>query len=240
MKADLKGKLLVAELKTKKLVLLDIGKKGQVSLTPLEIEKPVTKLKTPKISADYKTSFDTRNLLKLQLERIVPRVLAEQSALITPNITSISIGAIGLKNLLKTQLKGVQELRQEKALRLKMDLRTKIIQTPKIKIAQMQIEKMVQIPKVPQLTISPTLPIITTTPMPNITAIPPLPEFNLRNILRERRKKQKKVEDYLVFSEGFTAKQLGITPKVLSLKEAKLLLSTKLTGLGIRRGIIIK
>ncbi len=244
LKDSLRGKLLVLNLKTKDLVALPLDKRGQVALfRPPRVTQPIPQIKTPKLKTDLKLpTLDTRTLLKIQLKQLVPQILARESALIKPSIPFVSAGALGIKETLRLQVQTKQIVNLKSLTKLKLDLTTKVTQIQTQRIIQVQSLKLAQVPKLQLATVPVSrTALVTAPPKVVVPVIPALPPIVLGKApKRKKRRKGARVDDVLTFSEGFTAKQLGLAPRVLTPAQARKLLSTKLTGLGIRRGVIIK
>jgi len=116
------------------------------------------------------------------------------------------------------------------------------IQTQKQTQIQKQIQKSIQIQQQIQQQIQ-IKPIINEILTPKIslsnTGIP-LAIPKLKHKIKSKRKKNKFMEDLLVYSEDFTSKAIGLEPKELTGKQFEKLLKTKLTGLEIRPKLKLK
>ena len=247
LKDVLKTKLLVLDLKTKQLSAVSIlpsGKRGQVLLgtAPKTFTQPVPQIKLPKLTKGFAPTIDTRTLLKVQLQKIVPQILAKQSALISPTIPSISLGGLGLKEVLRLRVQTIQVVNLKSLTKLKLDMSTKFAQINISKVAQVPALKLAQIPRIELFTLPVTkTAMITTPPKVVVPAIPPLPLIDIGGRPRRRKKgRGARTQNILTGSESFTAKQIDLAPVVLTPAQARKILSVKLTGLGIRRGIIVK
>jgi len=242
LKESLKGKLLVLDLKTKQLSMIGIDKKGQLALSrPPKFKVP--ELEPLKIKTDFKSLVDTKDLLRINLKNIVPKILARQSALIKPTIAETSASAFGLKEILKIQVAQQPKLKLKELSSLKLDLGLKISQLTGQKIIQVPVLKIAQVPKLDLKVILPSIkaPFVTAPPSIIIPVIPALPPILLGKRLKKKKKRAgERPLGELVFSEGFTAKQLGLAPRVLTKAQLRKLLSTSLTGVGIRRAVILK
>jgi hypothetical protein len=137
---------------------------------------------------------------------------------------------------LKAQLKSLQKLELDTA--LKSDVSLKSQQSLKQGQSLKQILKQAQIS--PSMLLSPNL---------NIPQVPPMrpptirPKFNLdieKKILNIRRRKKTNIFNEYAYLPDFTTRSLGLDPEIISGRDAERKLKKILSGLELRRGVIIK
>jgi hypothetical protein len=246
LKDSLKGKLLVLDLKTKQLSAIGLDKKGQVAVfRPSRLKVPDL-VKPLKIKLDFKPSVDTKDLLKINLKQLVPKLLAREGALIKPTIIPTSASALGLKDILKLKVAQIPKIKTKfdikQLSKLKLDLGFKVAQITQMKLIQAPSLKVAQIPKISLITVPVTK--LTTIPAPPKITIPVIPMLPTITLGKIRKKKKRKAGETplgeITFTEGFTAKQLDFAPRVMTKAQLKKLISINLTGIGIRRGVIVK
>ena len=224
---------------------LKLDTKGQVML-----QKPQPILKRPTIPFKIKdTSLLSqealvKTALKGQLSQIAPSLLSKQCAALLPGAVSISATTLGLRNILTARAATMSAIKTEQISSLKTDMITRMA----TKVAQVQVTQ----PILMQQTITPTItqlavatPVITTAipsmpTVPRIPIIPPTPKLPRGFRQRGYRKPTGRPKEKGIYVEGFTAKALGLEAKAISQAQAKALLKKVLTGLEIRRRVVVQ
>lgn len=221
-----------------------MNKRGQVSLTwqRPQVTTQVPKV-TPKPTQVFKptTMLDSKALLKLQLQQVVPGLISKQFVSQIPTTLALSSGIMGTSQILETK-QSLAVLNQQKLMqRLQQVQLAKALQqqTPMQQAKQVQQVQQAQVTELALQTavITPTM----TTPPITATGIPIIPGMPMPDLYGWGWKEQKETlrgKNYGAYIPDFTAKALGLKPKTLSKAQLKKLLKTDLTGLGVRRGVI--
>jgi hypothetical protein len=221
-----------------------MNKRGQVSLTwqRPQVTTQVPKV-TPKPTQVFKptTMLDSKALLKIQLQQVVPGLISKQFVSQIPTTLALSSTIVGTKQLLETK-QNLAVLNQQKLMqRLQQVQLAKAIQqqSPIQQAKSIQEVQQVQINELALQTavITPTM----TTPPITATGIPIIPGMPMPDLYGWGWKEQKETlrgKNYGAYIPDFTAKALGLKPKTLSKAQLKKLLKTDFTGLEIRRGVI--
>lgn len=241
LKKILSDKLIVLNEKTKDVSLISLGKKGSLGLgAPKQITKtPSVNVKTPNLEP-VKLNIDTKALLRIQLSKIVPGIIQKESLIISQTSVPVSAGVIGLKNILDVKIKNVQVPSVKNLTALKSQLQTKV--------AQIQVQNIIATPKIamPKIQASVLNPPISQAlyTAPNVPIMPIVPVFDLPDITgfvqRQARQSVKAGRQRATYVEGFTAKVIDLKPIEINIKQAERLLKKELTGLELRRGVIVK
>lgn len=242
LKTQIKDSLIQVQ----KVVSTPMNKKGSLALT---FQQP----KTMNVPQLYKglvqpqtTSFNANTLFKVQLKNIVPGLLQKQFTSQIPTSLALSGGLVGATQVLETRqsLATFNEQAFFKKLSQVQVANTLNAQVPLQRVKQISQTRTVQTttPALETALVSPTInsPIFTPPTITGIPIIPGLPNMDL-NGWGYREPKQtlfgKRTSAYI---PDFTAKALGLKPKELSKAQLKKLLKTDLTGLEVRRGVVVK
>lgn len=221
-----------------------IGKKGQVALT---WTKPQVTTQVPKVTtkpAQFTkptTMIDTKALLKLQLKNVVPGLISKQFVSQIPTTLTLSAGLIGTKQLIDT--KQSLKLLNNQALAQRLQ-QVQLAKQQSIQFQQPSSIQKVNQAQVQELALQTAVITPTMTSPPFITTgVPIIPGFPMPDLYGWGTRTQKETlrgKSSGAYLPDFTSKALGLKPKTLSKAQLKKLLRTDLTGLEIRRGVIIK
>ena len=225
--------------------IFKLDTKGQVLLqrpAPI-LKRPTIPLKMGDTSVLSQQAL-IKAALKGQLKAITPGLLAKELTITTPGAIAVSVSALGLKNILSTRAATLSALRTEQISSLKTDMilkqATKMAQAT---ITQPILMQQVITPQVSQIAIptitTPSFVMPTIATVPLIPIIPPLPGLPRGFRQRTPRGPKKKVKEAGIYVEGFTAKTLGLDAVKKSQAQAKALLKKVLTGLEIRRRVLV-
>lgn len=210
------------------------------------IQKEISKLaqstgieqlkKTPKISPTKITQV--KNLIKLnQIEKLA----FGQSTI--PALSSSAITLQGLKE--QEKLKSNVQLKNLLKNNVKEDQITKL----KLSLSQAQSPALTTKQIVKQSFKEPTLSLNLNLATPNIrtpeikppTIKPPvIPPFLLKGLVEKKINKRRKGFNEFAYLPDFTARAIGLDPEILTQKKAEKRLKKILTGLEIRRGVLLK
>lgn len=155
------------------------------------------------------------------------------------------LSVIGLTTGLKVDTKLKADLKMDSKLKslLRADVKVKTVQVPTLKSSsalKTQVKSLLGLE-----TISPTL---TTPAFTPIIQLPPIPTYTppviilpyLKGEIKKKVGKKKKSKYDFAYLPDFTARALGLKAETLSEKQAQKKLKKLLTGLEVRRGVIIK
>lgn len=223
-----------------------LGSKGQVLIqqpTPL-IQQPKIPLSSGKIPSLMSENALLKTALKTQLGPVLPGILSKQFALSLPGAIAVSSTALGLKNVLSTRAIVTPTIKLEQATNLKINMIEKMAtKVSQAQITQPILTQQVVTPTVTSLSVAtPLLTSFTTPTMPTVPRIPiiaPLPQLPRGFRQRGYRQPTKRPKEKGVYVEGFTSKALGLDAVKISQSQAKALLKKVLTGLEIRRRVIV-
>jgi len=229
-----------------------MDKKGELALTqqifkqaPPVITKQVTKVPKTDFITQLTKKVETKALLSVQLEKIVPKVVSKE--LLKPALISTPIIATipSLKELIGGRIHQTYVTPTAHVPVSMTKLETSLAQITAPAIKQVQLQKITQIQKTALKTPTihaPTIKMPVVPPSPVITWVPwfpPPPALfggGARGGYREPTIKQ--LEGGL-YRRGFTAGMLDIKPKLMTKAQYKKLLETRLTGLELRPQIIV-
>lgn len=213
------------------------GGKSTIKLLPKINQKQVQEVLKAGISPTPVKATALKNLINLkQFKNIASSNIAQLTAVQT---------AVALKQTpkLKTSLK----LKNQLKVLLREDVVLKTNQIPALKTTTTTVSRLKSVLNL-KLT-SPTIPSLRT-PTINIPKIPvvniapptsPPPIFFLKAKISKKNKKQlEKQINIKAFLPDFTARSLGLTPETLTQKQAQKRLKKLLTGLEIRRAVVLR
>ena len=238
LKQAFKNQILVLDTKTKQLGVFSMDKRGQLLPARTIPKPPVVKPKPFNVQVGT-TQTDLKAIMTIQLKKIVPGVLAQQTRLIAPATIPVSVGAVGIKNILQTKLSLSNIQKVENVAKLKTSMLTKVSQI------QIQQPTQAQVLRVAQVQAPILQPVTTTTPviLPTLPtlALPPMPEPDFSGYIKRQAKRQARAgKQRRTYVEDFTSKVLDIEKQVITKSQAKKLLAKTFTGLELRRGVIVK
>jgi hypothetical protein len=184
--------------------------------------------------------LDSKALLKIQLQKIVPGLLQKQFTSQIPTSLALSSGLMGARQVMESR--AVVTTINEQALLQKLNqinvLNQNQVPLNQTKSIQKSQQAQVQALALETAMITPTTPISVST-----MGIPIIPGFPLPLSIGGgwgESKEHLQGKGMGAYIPDFTAKALGLKPKAMSQAQLKRLLKTELTGLEIRRGVVPK
>jgi hypothetical protein len=224
-----------------------MNKRGQVQLfstrpQPQHFQPPKPKVQTKTTFDIPKQTYQTQDLRVLvaqDLQRIVPGLLKQQLAMLTPQILVSSIAPVSTYQVLKGQQQ-IKAIQKQNVLQRQQSLQIQQLQQMMIPQLQTQVKQVQQIKQVQQAQqvtqiISPTIPFVN----PIVTGfpiIPGLPKMLPGGTSSRQGRGGGGARKQDVYIPDFTAKALGVSAKKTN-AQIKRLLKETFSGFEIRPSV---
>ena len=214
----------------------NIIKGEQASQVSRVVSKVDTQQLKTAITPDVKSTTKIKDLIKIkQLDKLTG---IKMGAVVSTKALLDLKTDLKMDAKLKTDLKSMIQLKDL----LKEDTLLKLKQSPALKQASVQrldLKLKMDLKTPTGISLKIPIPRFPTPPKINIPTFP-IPPW-LKGAIRDKLKKKKKgqFEEFALLPD-FTSRAIGLNPEIISGKQAQAMIRKVLTGLEVRRGVVIK